>query len=567
MTRAVHAAPHGFAASISLAPVGPDDSSPDALEAWFAGHLLNAPALRRSLELGDDASPSLLLQRAWQQWSTALSSRLEGVFTLAIRDGDEVYLYRDPSGFRDLYFRFDDARRLALATELNGLVRVSSRPLEPSRHALHEYLRFFDIAAPNAWYEGVQAVEPGRWVRCSVLGSEGVEVETAAAPPTPDDFDEAVNGLEWHLQRSVNQCLTSAQRPAAFLSGGVDSALLCAVASRQRPDLTAVTVGFEGGAFDEAPVASKIASHLGLAHQVLRYAHADYVAAFGRLSKQMDQPMADPATPATLLSFEHCRARFDTVLDGSGVEDAIGFYPPRHMRLAVGYGALLPAAARRALVRWLPQVPQLAGYTPVVDFEHPAETMIRWKGFTACEIEELCGEAASLERTQFYRTFERFPRHAHVDRYSAVMACLPSERLTQCERITRLPIRYPFCDRATFSYLHALPADYRHTPHESKRVLRALLARHVPRALWDLPKHGFNFPLQRFLSAEEFALVRRYVLQGRWLDRGLLRADLVRRYAQQYIAGDQRLMFRVWALLVLGAWLDAHEDLDESARA
>lgn len=561
MTRAVHAAARGFAANVFFGEVRPDTGRAAAPETWFAGYLLNAPALRRSLELEQDAPPSLLLRRGWQRWSTALAMRLEGVFTLAIHDGGELYLYRDPSGFCDLYFRRADARQLAFATDLDSLTRVSHQPLEPSRPALHEYLRFFDIAAPNAWYEGVQAVEPGRWVRCSARGSEGLAREATVAPLTPADFDSAVDALEQHLQRTVSQCLEPAQSPAAFLSGGVDSALLCAVARRQRPDLTAVTVGFEGAAFDEAPVAQKIASHLGLTHRVLRFSHADDVAAFERLVQHMDQPMADPATPATLLSFEHCRSRFDTVLDGSGVEDAIGFYPPRHIRIAVAYAALLPTPARRALTRWLRRVPPLAGYTPLVEFEHPAETMIRWKGFTASEIEQLCGEPAALEHTQFYRTFERFPRHAHVDRYSAVMACLPSERLTQCERITGLPVRYPFCDRAVFGFLQALPVDYRHTPTESKRVLRALLARHVPRALWDLPKHGFNFSLQRFLSANDYALVRRHVLRGRWLDRGLLRADEVRRYAQQYVAGDERLMFRVWALVVLGAWLDAHEDL------
>ncbi|MCI1193138.1 asparagine synthetase B family protein [Calidifontimicrobium sp. SYSU G02091] len=555
-------APQCFAAAIS---VGRSQASPDnakAPETWFAGHLLNADALRRSLALDRDAPLESLVRSAWQRWSLALATRLEGVFTLAILDRGELYLYRDPSGFRDLYLRQIGSDRFAFATDLDGLRRVSPRPLEPSRHALHEYLRFLDIAAPNAWYAGVQAVEPGQWVRCSARGVEsGLREETAALATPVVDFDDAVDALEQHLQRSVGQCLEASQSPAAFLSGGVDSALLCAVAGRQRADLTAVTVGFEGAAFDEAPVAQKIASHLGLTHQVLRFSHADDVAAFERLVRQMDQPMADPATPATLLSFEHCRTRFDTVLDGSGVEDAIGFYPPRHMRIAVAYAALLPAAVRRALTRWLQRVPPLAGYTPLVDFEHPAETMIRWKGFTAREIEALCGEPASLEHTQFYRTFERFPRHAHVERYSAVMACLPSERLTQCERITGLPIRYPFCDRAVFDFLRALPVQYRHTPTESKRVLRALLARHVPRPLWDLPKHGFNFPLQRFLAADDHALVRRYVMRGRWLERGLMRADEVRRYAQQYVAGDERLMFRVWALVVLGAWLDAHEDL------
>ena len=96
---------------------------------------------------------------------------------------------------------------------------------------------------------------------------------------------------------------------------------------------------------------------------------------------------------------------------------------------------------------------------------------------------------------------------------------------------------------------------------ELKRILRELLARYVPRELWDGPKRGFTFPLHDFLAGDGHALVHRHVLNGRWLARGLLRPDVVRRHARQYMAGDRHSMFRVWALVVLGAWLDAHEDL------
>jgi asparagine synthase (glutamine-hydrolysing) len=77
-----------------------------------------------------------------------------------------------------------------------------------------------------------------------------------------------------------------------------------------------------------------------------------------------------------------------------------------------------------------------------------------------------------------------------------------------------------------------------------------------------LPKHGFDFPLAAFLEDDDFALVRTYLDAGRWRGIGLLRGDLVWRYAQAFMAGDRRLTFRVWALVVLGAWLEQHELLN-----
>jgi asparagine synthase (glutamine-hydrolysing) len=426
------------------------------------------------------------------------------------------------------------------------------------RRSLHEYLRLLDIAAPNTWLLGARSVEADLQA-----GFEGTEADPAEPDPTvpPTDFGAAVNELDRRLRASVAKRLHGVGRAAAFLSGGVDSALICALAARQHPGLNALTVGFDGPGFDEAPAAARIAAHLGLKHEVLRFKRQDYLLALDRLARGMDQPMADPATMATVLAFDHCREHFDAVLDGTGADEAVGAMPPRHVRVAVGVGSLVPAPLRRWLVRAMTQVPPLAGYAPILDFEHPAEMLMRWKGFTRPEIEELCGEPVSLEHTQFYRTFARFARRAHYERYSALLNAMPCDRLTQALRLTGARVRFPFLARDVDTFLRQLPTDWRYSPGQPKRILRELLARYVPRELWDAPKHGFDFPLHDFLAGDDHALVRQHVLQGRWLTRGLLRPEVVRRYALAYIGGDRRLMFRVWALVVLGAWLDAHEDL------
>jgi asparagine synthase (glutamine-hydrolysing) len=356
------------------------------------------------------------------------------------------------------------------------------------------------------------------------------------------------------------------QRPAAFLSGGIDSSLIGAIAGRKRLDLTAITVGFDDAILDEAPLALRIAQHLGLRHEVLRFSHQEYVGAFERLARQLEQPMADPATPATVLAFDHCRKHFDAVLDGTGADEAVGLMPPRHVRLAVGYASRVPAAVRHRTARALRAVPKLAGYAPVFDFEHPADTMSRWHGFSRAEIERLTGEPASLHHAQFFRTYHRFGRHAHFERYSALLNAMTCDRLNQSMAISGATVRFPFWNVDTDRFLRQLRTDFRYLPGQPKRILRALLARYVPAELWNLPKHGFNFPLRDFLAADDHALVRRHLDPARWVDHGLLRADAVQHCAQRFVAGDDRLTFRVWALVVLGAWLEAHgEQLTTSA--
>lgn len=489
--------------------------------------------------------------------------QFDGIFSVACANANRTVLFTDPSNLVPLYWAWQAGG--AAKTSFDPAELAQSATVSPTiaRAGLHEFLRLLDIAAPSTFFEGVRAVEPGRPLILEPDGRSQPDLD-AAAPPTATaaTLGEAVEDLDALLRQVVAQRLDDCANPAAFLSGGIDSALVCAIAAQQVPQITAFTVGFDGAGFDESPVAARMADHLRIRHHVLRFSRKDYLAAFARLARGMDQPMADPATMATLLAFEHCRERVDVVLDGTGADEAVGAMPPRHSRLGVEFASRLPVGLRRAVVRAMGHLPVLVGYTPIFDFEHPAETLMRWKGFTRAEIEALCGEPVHLEDTTFYRTFARFPRQAHYERYSALLNAMPCDRLAQAMRLTGLRVRYPFCARDVDGFLRQLPTEWRHLPGQPKRILRELLARYIPVEIWDRPKQGFNFPLHDFLAGDDYALVRRHVLEGRWLDRNLLRPDVVRRYAQQYIAGNRTLMFRVWALAVLGAWLDAHEDVD-----
>ncbi|HMM87264.1 asparagine synthase-related protein [Azohydromonas sp.] len=522
------------------------------------GELYGLDELRRQLQV-DATSPAAVVLAAWRRWSTACLPRLDGEFALALLDGDELLLYRDPTGLRSLYWAATGPGALAFATRLRALVELPQVGRRVARRSLHEYLRFGDIAAPHTLLEGVHALEAGKLLRCSPAGIAVQPPPAPDAPRPPAQFDAAVDAVEAALARSVHERLNGARRPAAFLSSGVDSSLICALAARERPDLQAITVGVDGTQ-DESPAARRIAQHLGVRHEVLRFSGTELALAFERLATSMDQPMADPATPASVLAFDHCRERHDVVLDGTGADEVVGAMPPRHVRLAVQYASLLPPAARRAIAGAVRAVPALAGYAPIVDFEHPADTMIRWQGFTRREIEALCGDVVSFEHTTFYRTFARFPRPAHFERYSALVDAMPCDRLTQAVAATGATVRYPFHGLEASALVRRLRTDFRDAPGAPKRILRAVLARHVPQPLWDRPKHGFNVPLAGMLRADGHRLVRTHLDPDRWRPRALLSVQALGELARRYEAGEERLAFRVWTLVVLDAWLHANVD-------
>lgn len=494
--------------------------------------------------------------------------RLESLLDARLcHNGDVIALYRSVGSLASIYYTSDQRGPLACNEAIAPLLHMPQPAAAIDREALHEFLRFGDITMPRTIYAAVRAVETGCLVRrdgtVRRVATETSGIDHAA----PSTLEAATDRLRELLEAGIRERLADSRRPGAFLSGGIDSALICAIAARERPDLTAVTVGFEGERFDEAPVAGRIAAHLGLRHEVLRFGREQLLGAFDRLATHADQPFADPAGPVTLLAFEHCRRYFDVVLDGTGADAAVGAMPPRHLRLAVAWAGLLPTALRLTCARLLEHLGPLAGYAPILDFEHPADTMIRWNGFTRAEIEALCGEPVSFAGTTFYRTFERFARNAHFERYSALMAVTPDDRVAQALRITAVDARFPFCDRDTDCFIRQLRTEFKHLPGEPKRILGALLARYVPRTIWDGPKHGFNFPLEDFLRSDDGWLVRQHLAPERWRLHGLLSPEGVDQYARRFLAGDSRLTFRTWVLIVLGAWLERRSRIGDSNTA
>jgi len=368
------------------------------------------------------------------------------------------------------------------------------------------------------------------------------------------DEDQALTVIEARLSEAVATSLEDLKRPAAFLSSGVDSTLLCALAARHRSDLTVVTVGLEEA--DEAPRAVRIAQYLGLRHEVWRYRRSALLHAFEEWVANAPQPMADPATPVTLLAFRDAVARFDGVLDGTGADELMGAMPPRHWRLAVQWLSLMPAPLRHRMTVLARRLP--GGYAPMFEFDHPAEVLRRWKGFTAHEIAQLFGAPVDLEQTLFYRVFRRYKRSAHFVRYSALLEAMPCDRLGHAMQITGLDVRLPYWTPIVRDMLRCLPAALRWRRDSPKHLLRALLARYVPAALWDGPKRGFDFPLRSFLRDEDFHLLRRYLLDAApGKDCAIYNPqvdDLVKRFK----TGDSTAVFRIWALIVLSAWSMHH---------
>ncbi len=382
----------------------------------------------------------------------------------------------------------------------------------------------------------------------------------AHPPAIPSTLDAAGSELDRRLADAVAIRIADSDSLVAFLSGGVDSAYLCALAAEQKPGrLQALTVGFSQPELDESSIAADIARQLGVAHRVLRFSLADYRRAFDELAEHAEYPFADPAGAPSLLAFRQAREFADLALDGTGADTLLGVMPARHQRIAVEYAARLPYPLRRTIATAMTALPGIRDYRALLDFGDPEEVLMRWGGWSRREISALCDRPVRLDQTRFYRIFAAYPRAAHYQRYSALLGNLPDDRIHIAAALTGLRVRFPFFDPAVEACVKGMQPRLRYADGEHKRVLKHALAQRLPRAVWDRPKHGFDFPFEALLSDNDSVLVRASLTTENLRRLGCEGTRQLKQIARDFINGDRRQRFRVWGLTVLTAWLERHD--------
>ena len=479
----------------------------------------------------------------------------DGRYALAAVDPDAriLILARDPAGSVSLFWHRDAHGRLHFATDLDRLIdSLPTRPaLSPS--GLDEFLRFLDIAPPNTIYDRVFALEAGQAVCFAPTGQSALPQR--GGTPLPPDYPAACDEVRTRLLAAIDRRLQGARAPAAFLSGGVDSALLCALARRAGHPIEAWSVGFADPLLDESATAGRIAVHLGIRHHVLRPDCDALESVFERAHAQAEQPYCDPAGMPTRLLYEACARYADRALDGTGAEALAGMMPARWRRLAHDHAARLPRAVRSLLAGTLRRLPAIGGYARIFEFDVPQDLYIRWQGFRAEDIRRLTGRTAGLDATRFYREHAALRGATHLERLSVLQGdAQPDDRIRQAARATGLRVEHPFGSADVSRLLRSLPQSWSWQPGREKRLMRDLLAAEVPESLWNMPKRGFNIDLVGLLRAHDCRLVWRYLGDDGDIDRMGLDRDEVIRWRSRFIAGDRNAAHRVWGLINLSAW-------------
>ncbi|MEJ6002089.1 asparagine synthase (glutamine-hydrolyzing) [Paucibacter soli] len=586
---------HRRLAIVDLSPLGhqPMQSADGRYVLVFNGEIYNFQALRAELAaLGypfRSRSDTEVMLAGFVHWGwEATLQRLAGMFALALWDRQErsLLLARDRLGKKPLYVVRRGAG-LAFASELKALWTLPGFAPRVSAEAVEGFFRYGYVADNLCIFEDCFKLQPGEWLLWRAQAGEQrgrfwtlEETVGQAQGWRLGSLDEAKRGLEEVLALATAERMVSDVPLGAFLSGGIDSALVVSQMQRAGCGQTrSFSIAFEEASHNEAPVAAAVARHLGCAHTELLVSQRDALALVPRLPEVYDEPFADASMIPTTLLAGLARQHVTVALTGDGGDEAFGGYLryrgeqgvvgalfglPMPLRRLLAEALDAPSAARwEQLAAWLPahrrprflgqKVHKLARGLRCADADARARMFLtlwaegqplRRPPDGLSELEFVAGpelRLAGSERMQFWET-------GHY---------LSGDLLVKMDRATMaasLEARSPLLDHRVVAYAWRLQTELKAGPRMLKRVLRELLFERVPRSLIDLPKQGFSVPLGPWLLQElrpwaesQWAYVRQEL--GDWLD-----ADAVAASWQSHQRGAPGQVDRLWAVLMFAAW-------------
>ncbi len=539
----------------------------------FNGEIYNYRALRSGLERHgyrfETQSDTEVLLHGYDAWGRGLLPRLDGMFAFALWDAQtrKLFAARDRLGIKP--FVYSTYRGFAFASTVAPFFRLNGFPRRIDYEALRDYLAAQTAFAPHTFLRDVSQLPPAHWLEYD-SETAGVTIAPYWEIPAPDatvsDEGELIQRVDDALAESVRRQLVADVPVGAFLSGGIDSSLMVHyMAQAGAHPLRTFSVRFAPARFDESAQAREVAAHYGAEHHVFDAPDIDeatLVASIGAL----DQPLADPAYVPTYALSRLTRQHVTVAISGDGGDELFGGYerffdeeasfPHRWwqpaLRRAIEEGWAPGALLRRTLWGRDLLLYRRVELGPYATSRKSMRRYLRDESADAARI------AATLER---WRALVA----AHGDRYdtAALMRAdlwtyLSENCLVKTDRASMawgLEVRVPMLGNPVLDTVLNLPASA-HRGAGGKRLLRALAQRHLPRAVWDRPKHGFSVPLASYFSGAWRRRCEAWLAEVERLA-PFLDAAAVRDAWRAALdgRGSARLAY---TFIVLLAWLEAH---------
>ncbi|MFF3054994.1 asparagine synthase (glutamine-hydrolyzing) [Streptomyces sp. NPDC057909] len=581
---------HRRLAIIDLSETGAQPMVSGGLVLTYNGELYNTPELRAELVAAGvrfrGTSDTEVLLEAWRRWGTDSLPRLRGMFAFGIFDErtGELVLARDQLGIKPL-FLLRRGEGLVFASELKALAAVTGRSLQVDHAALVASLLYYWVPDSRCAFREAEKLPPGSWLRCRPDGRVELGRYWHLRDVATEGRERARSGEQPDLaaivEESTRRHLLSDVPVATFLSGGLDSSYLTALAARDRPGISAYTIGFraEDAKFEAMPddlrYARQVAERFGVDLHEIEIA-PNVLDLLPQMTYDLDEPIGDPAAINTFLICSAAReAGVKVMLSGMGADELFAGYRKHLANLLALRYQRIPRPLRRGLsatVDRLPVATARRGYRSVrfakrfLSFaDLPEETAFR-RSYTMYDQEELLAlvnpdlagtvEDVLTEHADIYQDNDLDDFVNRMCLGDARMF-LPGLNLTYTDRSSMAAsteVRVPYVDVEVVKAAFAVPGDRKIVGRQGKAVLKEAATSILPREIVYRPKGLFSAPLRAWMSRDLAPLVHEVVHDGVLVNSGFLRRDALARMVAEDAAGQRDFSKHLWHVLTLEYW-------------
>ncbi len=502
---------------------------------------------------------------------------VNGCFALAIYDKEQnsLFIARDRMGIKPLYY-YQDHDKLVFASELRSITAFNiSKKIDKT--SLFNYFQFNYIPGPFTIFKDVKKLNPGTYLFIS--GKRVMSKEFYKLPQPikfPDiSYDEAKRILRKEIDNSVQKRLIADVPIGVFLSGGIDSSVITATASKFTKNLNTFSIGYKDNQFfDETHYATMVAHKFNTNHTVFQLTNQDLLYNIDEiLTQHIDEPFADSSAIAVYTLSKLVKSNITVALSGDGADEIFSGYKKHRAHLLASKQGFYNFFIRNMgfLTNFFPKSRNNKFANAIRSFEKyhkglrlsPKERYWLWASILTED--ETFALIKSLDSSsQLNKRKTSILKHINTEDineilYTDTLLVLQNDMLPKVDSMSMangLEVRTPLLDHNIVDFLFTLPPNYKITKTISKRILQDAYSNILPSELYNRPKHGFEVPLTSLLRTIISNQNTQYLFSQDFIhNQNLFNFNHIQFLLKSLFSNNLKdTPYTIWALLVFQHW-------------
>ncbi|MHB8216807.1 MAG: asparagine synthase (glutamine-hydrolyzing) [Candidatus Sulfotelmatobacter sp.] len=550
----------------------------------YNGEIYNHAALRADLEAKGHRyrthSDTETIVHLYEEYGRDCVKHLQGMFAFAIWDRRKRALFaaRDRLGIKPFYYR-SDGNAFLFGSEIKAILAYPGVAAEFNRGALAEYLAFGYLTGPETMFAAIRKLMPGHTLELSEGGEPvftrywDLDTETGREIHPREYY---VKNYREFLEAAVSSHLMSEVPLGVFLSGGLDSSAVAALAKKIRGDrIQTFAVGYGEEAFSELGYARQVAEHIQSDHHEVRLNRDEFFASLPKLIWHEDEPLVWPSSVALYFVARLARQHVTVVLTGEGSDETLGGYTRyawtlANSRMDKAYRSLTPGFLRRLVRKGIQSGRLSASLHRKLEHTFLVRDGNEWESFyydnffaafaASDQAALLTPEALATAGDAYAGSMNAWERSRgdllhrllYADINSYLIELLMKQ--DQMSMAASVESRVPFLDHKLVEFAATIPSEYSIQGMAGKFILKQAVEDLLPHEIIYRKKMGFPTPWESWLAGQQLDDVERILLEPRSLERGLFRRDAMNRIFAEHRSKSRDHATRIWRLLNLEIW-------------